>query len=757
MYLSGKENAYKVQGVCSKDEYEVDIEELSGDKKISLDKLNGFVTGEKRNKNTLLFVDMDNKGTGFVRKFFKKIKANNLGVRFKQMIGAHQILFYDKDRIENVAALISRYIILPNEPNDHKLAATLLARVLAKEGLSIRAIKRFKKAFLGFIENPNAFYLDDDLKALVREMESSPESVVSESEILFKNGAYTRGVNVEEIAFSVCDIPMMNIENIFKNVLEHDMERGGVLHEKIFGRRINGEGLPEIKIIYEKMSEGLFPSMVIEKDGTVRINENFVKFLGFFFSVTRKSSLCKIRPLDGGAEESIGNLYYSIINSMVLSALRGNFSVEYDGPALFNPDSLAAQGERGHSHRYVNTLATLFYWLVIGEGCPYPEARTQLFIEEHFEIFQHLTEEERARLPRHLLQLCKDLEVRGVFRREWGSRGFEFPDYWDMSPGVGLEYRDKERPWRYDVPDAANENTSMYYIFNMLCGLERFFTKQDVMKIAKHEGVDRFVVNKSLSFLRSSGVIRLIGSNEKEEIETPEPVYGMVPLMAEQVWKISEILKTFKVNEDRVSSGKPGIKRTEETRRVKGEVLEVIESRCVSEFLDEAAGETERILAVGTGWVPDEQEAMIQELVQEMDSLHGKGYIKVVRGTEDTLLANLEEAMTNTGVEFKDVVVMDGLTNISKFKSLGEGNNKPVLIGVDGKNLKGDSYIRFPAMLTMALRIARNPERIPENEYIFVRRLPDGTFVFIPKAEALDWRDMKKIYDLQKKRISSAA
>ncbi|MFH1664688.1 MAG: hypothetical protein ABIA77_00890 [Candidatus Omnitrophota bacterium] len=107
----------------------------------------------------------------------------------------------------------------------------------------------------------------------------------------------------------------------------------------------------------ERLSDHVLPVAVTKEDGTVLVNENFVKVMHKIRELIAKQGWGKVDwvsdgdihdlvPKWSGGHRELGQFYMSILYSVAIHEMKGHFRIE-NGVILFNPDESWAQGERG--------------------------------------------------------------------------------------------------------------------------------------------------------------------------------------------------------------------------------------------------------------------------------------------------------------------------------------------------------------------------------------------------------------------------
>ena len=196
------------------------------------------------------------------------------------------------------------------------------------------------------------------------------------------------------------------------SITDENREDSKAYHEKLFD---NMPGLNPDKITVCELSNCILPTDIATKDGTVRINENFVKLMYQMIFVGMKGHLGLIYYYTDQEQKELGDLYNSIIYAIAIHTIRGHFPKDEAGLVMFNSDESIAQGERGQSHIYVNLLALLYYWIVLVEHHKWPRKRAEFFVKRYPELFRKLTDSQKQTIAADLGMLCRDLLRRDAY------------------------------------------------------------------------------------------------------------------------------------------------------------------------------------------------------------------------------------------------------------------------------------------------------------------------------------------------------
>ncbi|MBD3379511.1 MAG: hypothetical protein GF408_03505 [Candidatus Omnitrophica bacterium] len=534
-----------------------------------------------------------------------------------------------------------------------------------------------------------------------------PGTSSNEGGISFSEQAYStvrsavRGVSAEDYAGTLA-----RIKEVFGRIAAHQIS---------LYNRTAPEGRPEIgpgdlekmpgldpsKIKVEPLSSGLLPTDIVHPDGTVILNENFVKIMHVLGAKGMKGSMGVIESFSLSPEKGImGELYDSIIYSLAIHTIRGHFSINEYGFDEFAADEAWAQGERGEGHAYVNILAQLYYWIIILERSRTPHERAQEMIEEYPEIFRKLNMGQLADLPWHLLELCRKLKDRGVLPLPASV----------LSTGMVRE--DAESIIR-SYPGAVS-----------------------------NEGGGAGGTERGISFLREVlGREALFLSREEEE-------------------RVLEVLKGRDLaGKDERESARGEIYQITEKKRARyliGSLSDIVSRR------KETGGQGKMVIAVEADWVPETQRDYVRQVIREMDKLQEKGEILIVRSNSSDLADKLKEVIDKERVPLEDVLVMAGKNTLEDdfFREIRAGDDndreKAFIAEIDPAGLTEDSYIRFLEMLDMAVRMAFNDEELQGTERLGVEMINSRTVLFMPRAEPLDYEMLEKIYRNQRKALIAA-
>ena len=423
--------------------------------------------------------------------------------------------------------------------------------------------------------------------------------------------------------------------------------------------------------------------------------------------------------------ERIGNLYDSILYSVILFAVRGGFRVE-NGAMVLSTDQDWAHGERGRKYRYINVLSLLYFWLVIIEDRESAdEAYIEMFLDQHKEITRGLSEYEIKRLPKHFGQLCVDLFDKTL---DGGSL-----------------------PVLSRVLMSGPTPVAVYKSVQHKRGP---FSADEIARAFRFS--DRDMLADSLDILEKAGVVT---ASEIKNSGGYDAGKAYVPVLTDR--RQTDDIQSLLTKYDNASV-KP------EMASLRTEVLRIVDTRWAGDFLRIAAGSSvarraidmgnKMIIAIETDWVPDIQRDFIRELVREIARIDG---ITVIRGDFSEIAEKLKSVFDGVRAPWDNVVVLAGedtLDNVGfdGIRRYFDVDNKALFVGVDAKNVKDNSYVRLMEMLATAVRMGRGQREYLDHPGIDVRKVGKRTYIFTPEAEPLDFTLIKMIYDAQKKVLSAA-
>jgi len=727
------------------------------------------------------FVEISDEAVRASVSFLEKLGAVNMSKTLRKKAEEKKIVLMAQP------SLIEGSIVVA-EVRDEKLRAESILRVVLNENdVSAEMVSAAFEAFWGLWQAGKeddfnaADFITEDFKLLVSALdaEASNEGGINLSKEAYELVIGDRGIKPEEWEETVRDI-----RDIFKKIAEHDMpanfkpvyelycqmeeavkgedfERAAQLRNEI-NKRANEDhidylariksmpGIDPGKIIIEEISECHVPTDVVTGDGTVRINDKFVKLM--YWLKRKKLDEVSLTDYFTNVEST---LYTSILYSLAIHTLRGHLPVDSLGEIKFNKNEEKAQGERGRRHLYLNVLAMMFYWIMFLERESDPAYRARFYMTAYPGLFSGLTAKEKEILPDHIYTIAKNLNDHGVWQQRLPARKSgatkEKVDEIIASKYPGAVYN--EGGISHSAKTSAIFNTSAD-IFRMLSEKDRTMT---IFSIASKLKTDDLVtVGRCLDILKEIGVVSEL-SVAFDTIETA--AYKAETISSKQKDEIFNLIRYAGDEADLMD--------------LKGEILELTEGKWAHALRHDLRGpgraelakaeEGEIIVAVETdSWVPGTQKGYIQALVQDLEKLNKEKSVRVIRGTKDELAVKLQKAIDEGKVPLKNVVVLaneETLASDDYFKAMMEmdaSEEKPFLAGVNAKDLGEDSYIRLLEMISMAMRMAFGQRTISDHSAVEVRHLNDRYVIFTPKADPVNFERLKEIYDIQRDILTKA-
>ena len=182
--------------------------------------------------------------------------------------------------------------------------------------------------------------------------------------------------------------------------------------------------------------------------------------------------------------------------------------------------------------------------------------------------------------------------------------------------------------------------------------------------------------------------------------------------------------------------------------------------------VDEAKARGEKIMVgIDTTWIPDTQVSAIQGLLNRLSHLSrkkGLDNLIIIRSKGERLAGVLLKERDKKGIPLSNIVILGG-QNVLASKAFDE-------LRKSDKEKKGAffaevalpesfpeySYIRLLDMLTISLKLAFGEPVSLDNPFMDISKLGDRVFRFIPRAEPLEFEELKKIYEGQRQAIVAA-
>ncbi len=284
------------------------------------------------------------------------------------------------------------------------LAAVLIAAYLKMLDADILApdIRAIKNAYNSYVSSVSSFsaeeHIEEGLLMTLLSMETSLKNpAANEGGLKLHPSAYSHMIDLSGVSMKDCeDIGVIeDVRKIFTEVVEHFY---GMKWVKAYVAQMDGK--PDIKVpphvtkkenlpgkgdrlLIRKISNGLLPSALSLENGTIILNENFLKMLykikkDFFIGDQKYDGY-----LIGGIYDNevsifdetdmhtpyLGNFYISLIYSVAYHEIKGHYEINDEGEFIHRRDENKAQAMRGGSKSvYVNVIAVSAYLLGFVEG-----------------------------------------------------------------------------------------------------------------------------------------------------------------------------------------------------------------------------------------------------------------------------------------------------------------------------------------------------------------------------------------------------
>jgi len=740
-------------------------------------------------------VDITDESLRDVQDFFKKIGSKILYDKFFAVLK-------EKKFITNEGGVnpdLPGTVFVPFDTNPEERTWSIILHFLLEVQCIAPVIGGFRNAFSAFLKEKTKFDLnsfDPELVVFLAALEKSkgPDFVGNEGYIRFKDNAYTKMFKVDDVSLADCEGTISKIRQIFYEVAIHEMHDFNNNSTEI---QMAEEDVPGQKIVVKRLSNGLLPTAISKKDGTITINENFVKVMHKLFYNLRgaEGRIKRFREEYLYSTKAIGNLFYSIIYCVALHEIRGHFPINEFGFPEFRPDEKFAQGERGRKHLYVNLLAMLFYWIVILEH-EYGDilGRAKSLIAENPEIFKGLTSEQKKMLPNHLLELCGELIRKKGFPYPYHSKLRSTNMTWEKYKEI-IERSSKTQFDGDDVSRVDIVKISLHpeELFDWLFfQTEKLTEKQIIKKLKKHSPED---ISLHLQILRDLNLVSIsYPAQEKENATTighqdsDEPAFKLRYMTTDMAKKIRRILEKYSFNNE------------SDFKKLKSEIFKEIEFLWAEALLDatkrshtfkykmkttkrriyprnsqkrQLVPGTEQnqqfLIAIETDWIPVHDRIYVQALIQEAARLNGVGTIRIIRGTSTDLASKVMKTVNKEKISFKKVLVLGSPKTLAQpaFTPLRPNNGldreKAFFAAIDASELKSEKlevgemhYIRIMELLTMFIRKGANLKVIGEHANFQINQKNPRYIIIKLKAEPIDVESAKTIY-LEQLKILRAA
>jgi hypothetical protein len=570
----------------------------------------------------------------------------------------------------------------------------------------------------------------------------------NEGPLDFTEKAFSRMPDLSEVPVPECGKTERRIRDIFEDVARHEIRKHNEAWER--GEREHKipeetEDMPRGRVVVMPLSEVIIPTAAVTKDGTIYINENFVRVMEL---LRRKGA--DIRDKKKGAMITRGvrgpvidsTLFDSIIYSIALHEIRGHFPIEGHGFGIFEPDEEHAQGERGKSSLYNNLLAILYYWIDVVENNPYGERYTRRLMSEYPYLFRGLTDEQKETLPGDVQKFCARMSMNRV------------SVYFDEYVDTGLTKSDVMRQVAERIPEdaAMNEGRTTYAstadqdtvyspaaVFRLVGKMDGGFTKEDILKVIGQKFARQ--AGEALELLTDGGYIYPDGSGG----------YRATMIQPAHADRIEQILSEG-IGEHTYSE-------------VLGELEKTPAAELTAALKDLARTDGKVNIFLETDWIPDEQMVLIKPLLQEIRKVareNGNRLVVQARGEKAgdlirrALIAGTEHPSAKT-IYLGSESVVDNSGIIYHLKKI----DRATVIGVSSENIGPGTCIKLSEMLRMSVKLAFSGlESLAYDgggavDWLLNR---DGSFLFIQKpVRPMDLERVRRVYESQTRTVSRSA
>jgi hypothetical protein len=725
-----------------------------------------------------------------VSKFLEQIEAANLKRIFDKMVVGKKLVMYEKP------LLISGGMEIGATTDEKERAAAILSQLLAHYGVLYQERIKFRRALETGVK------LEPDLATIVFGIEKDLGRVSNEGEINFADSAFKKRMYIGDVTNKDCKEIVRDVIRAYKHVARHRVKQleSDIKEQKKKIRDIKRargslplsletklrdlqETLEKVKLISKEMafdkivnmahiSDSVLPTVIMEREENgkiaIKLNETFVKVM-YKLKKRLGDDRGTIYDLDAPGwgfdrDKPLGNLYRSILYSIVIHEVEGHIKVE-NGAIKLHFWEEDAQAERGRGHLYVNILSILFFWFAIVEREDDPAMRASMLLNEYPHMFKKLTEEERARLAYHLMLLAGDfLDTRPS----------------QDNPLLNLSEYESIQASRDEFSDLTRRRWyTPKHLLDEIAGNDRhyspMFGMSDIIggpnpRISNAHPED---VGLSLEILTNLEIFNAVISPVNiTTSRVQEPKYKLSEEISGTLRSMSDIGKCLR-NENLVRyTDFRDIGKVSDERmiRLKAEVLKVKEKYWVTKLLStlkslakEIKGMT--VIAIDTDWVPDEQKDMINKILQELEK-SGHGVFTIIRKgkgeSKEEFAAKVLREQKKLGLPAKNIVVLaDQKTiNIDGFSGLKveakEGEGTAFFAGVDGSKLGSNSYINIVEMLELALRLAFVQGSAAKSAYMETLKISERIYLLIPKARPVDMLKLPEVYNAIKEALKSA-
>lgn len=271
------------------------------------------------------------------------------------------------------------------------------------------------------------------------ETEETERTLAVEDAIEFRRCAYEKVIDLSDVDIENCSVQIADIERSLKHVAfdygeKHNKNRPDGWHA------IDKEDLPAQTIRVARLSPAIIPTVVAHADGTITVNQNFVRLLHKLTELGLRGPNGNIFDAHRDGEtrpRKLGNFYFLLLEALAWELVRGRYRINRWGFAELGVQQSVACFDPGT--RMANLTALLFFWLCILEDSRGPcEARLRFLLSKRCpELVWGWPEEETESLIANVLCFSLDLlcpgrgvDVHRLARVSTGISHAEFQAQW---------------------------------------------------------------------------------------------------------------------------------------------------------------------------------------------------------------------------------------------------------------------------------------------------------------------------------------
>ena len=410
MYLSGYSTDKVSVLVQSRDEFFKALNSLEQDGLLSFDNINEFGKSVDAEDNAIYLLDDTSSAYNLALDFLGKIGAFHLRKNLKlkmekgSIYAANGVAFmYDKGSL----------VIDKNKSKEY-MAWSIVDQMIHSIDPQIFTLvwNDLREAFYAYAAEKDTFSINRYplLGEVIIKIEHDLGRASNEGFMNFDIVTHKKVIDPGKIASSHRQLIKDKIRKIFNEIAIEEAQTYSRYFKafKILPTSVPGS---KSKLNFEKLSERILPVAQANANGTITINEKFVDAMAYLYQEGFDRNKGNVLYDFYGSEKWTKSLslFDSIIYSVAIHEIRGHFKFE-NNKFMFNPDEKFAQAQRGLGHVYPNILSMMYFWFAICEfGYNLYEDRIELFMKEYPELFELLSREEKAHLPRDLIKMHDNL------------------------------------------------------------------------------------------------------------------------------------------------------------------------------------------------------------------------------------------------------------------------------------------------------------------------------------------------------------